>query len=92
LAEHNAAIVFVSVTELDAALARSWNRGFTACAPALCHRNLEPARVPVGVLVAPLIPALTDHEMPVILMVRRRPVPATRVTFRCGCHSGGPSF
>ena len=73
LAEHNAAAVFVSVTTLDGALASKLEP--RASGPA--HRlsaieTLSRARVPVGVLIAPLIPALTDHEMPSILTAAAR--------------------
>jgi DNA repair photolyase len=68
LAQHHAAIVLLSITTLDAALcarmeprASSPKRRLEAIA-ALTH-----AGIPTGVMVAPLIPGLTDHEMPMIL-------------------------
>jgi DNA repair photolyase len=60
--------VFVSVTTLDPALARRMEP--RAAAP---HRRLatiaalREAGVPVGVMVAPIIPALNDHEIERIL-------------------------
>ena len=68
LAKFNAVAVFVSVTTLDAALAAKLEP--RASLPR--HRlaaiaTLARAGVPVGVMVAPVIPALTDHEMPAIL-------------------------
>jgi DNA repair photolyase len=68
LASHNAAAVFVSVTTLDAELARTMEP--RASAPAARLRAIEEltrAGVPVGVMMAPVIPALTDHEAPAIL-------------------------
>jgi DNA repair photolyase len=68
LARDRAAGVFLSVTTLDGDLQRKMEP--RASAP---ERRLEAigalaeARVPVGVLVAPVVPGLTDHEMPAIL-------------------------
>jgi DNA repair photolyase len=68
LARFEAAAVYVSVTTLDASLTPKLEP--RAALPA--HRldvieTLAEAGVPVGVLVAPVIPALTDHEMPAII-------------------------
>ena len=68
LGEHNAVAVYVSVTTLDAKLAR-------VLEPRTSHprrrleaiRQLSEAGIPVGVLVAPIIPALNDHEVPGVL-------------------------
>jgi DNA repair photolyase len=68
LAEHRAAAVYISVTTLDASLAR-------VLEPRAAHPErrlaavaaLAAASVPVGVLAAPVIPGLTDHELPAIL-------------------------
>jgi DNA repair photolyase len=60
--------VFVSVTTLDRRLARSLEP--RAAAPQRrieTIRTLARAGVPVGVLAAPMIPALTDHELESIL-------------------------
>ncbi|HJZ67808.1 MAG TPA: PA0069 family radical SAM protein [Blastocatellia bacterium] len=68
LAEFKAAAVFLSVTTLDADLARvmeprtSTPQNRLAAIEALAREG-----VPVGVLVAPVIPGLTDHEMPSII-------------------------
>ncbi len=68
LARHDAAAVFVSVTSLDADLARSLEpRASTPTARLEAIAALARAGVPVGVAVAPVIPGLTDHEMPSIL-------------------------
>ncbi|MBI4659545.1 MAG: PA0069 family radical SAM protein [Verrucomicrobia bacterium] len=68
LARHQAAAVYVSVTTLDPALTPIMEP--RSSLPALrldAIRTLRNAGVPVGVMVAPVIPALTDHEMPAIL-------------------------
>ena len=68
LARHNAATVYVSVTTLDGALARRMEP--RASQPALrleAIRTLRRAGIPVGVMVAPVIPGLTEHELPAIV-------------------------
>jgi len=68
LARDGAAAVFLSVTTLDPELARKME-------PRASHprerlkavEELAAAGVPVGVMVAPVVPAITDHEMPKIL-------------------------
>jgi DNA repair photolyase len=68
LAEHQAVAVNVSVTTLDAGLQRLLE-------PRASHpherlkaiERLSQAGIPVGVLVAPIIPGLTEHEIPAIL-------------------------
>jgi DNA repair photolyase len=68
LARHGAARVFVSVTTLDGSLGR-------VLEPRASHPGrrlaaieaLSQAGVPTGVLVAPVIPGLTDHELPSII-------------------------
>lgn len=68
LARHNAAAVFLSVTTLDRELARVMEP--RTALPELrleAVRKLSDANIPVGVNVAPVIPGLTDHEMPKIL-------------------------
>ena len=69
LAAHGAAHVMLSVTTLDdrsggrdgAARVASGSGGSTRFA------RCRPAGIPVGVMVAPIIPGLTDHEVPAIL-------------------------
>ena len=64
LAEYSAAAVFVSVTTLDADLARVMEpRTSTPLNRLAAIETLASAGVPVGVMVAPTIPGLTDHEM-----------------------------
>ena len=68
LAAVRAALVFVSVTTLDAELARIMEP--RAAAPAARLRaiaELAEAGVPVCVMNAPIIPGLNDHETPAVL-------------------------
>jgi DNA repair photolyase len=68
LAEHGASRVLVSVTTLDAELARRLEpRAAQPSARLAAIEALACAGVPVGVLIAPVIPALNDHEIPAIL-------------------------
>jgi DNA repair photolyase len=68
LAEHGAAAVHISITTLDGEVARRME-------PRASHprdrlkaiERLAAAGIPVGVMVAPVVPAITDHEMPKIL-------------------------
>jgi DNA repair photolyase len=63
LAAVSAAIVSVSVTTLDAELARILEPRTSAPVARLrAIKTLSQAGVPVGVLTAPVIPGLTDHE------------------------------
>ncbi|MEX1135866.1 MAG: PA0069 family radical SAM protein [Balneolales bacterium] len=68
MAEHHAVKVNLSVTTLDPELARVMEpRTSTPERRLEAIRKLTEAGVPVGVMVAPVIPALTDHEMPAII-------------------------
>ena len=68
LNEHQAAVVMLSITTLDGEVARKME-------PRASHprdrlkaiERLAAAGIPVGVMVAPVVPAITDHEMPKIL-------------------------
>lgn len=68
MAEMNAAMVMMSMTTLDPKLAEKME-------PRTSHpesrlravEKLREAGIPVGVMVAPIIPGLNDHEMPAIL-------------------------
>ncbi len=68
MARRNLAEVFLSITTLDRDLARTMEP--RASAP---HRRLDAIRelaaagIPVGVMTAPMIPGLNDHEMEAIL-------------------------
>ncbi len=81
MARRNLAEVFLSVTTLDKALARAMEP--RASAP---HRRLEAIRalaaagIPTGVMTAPMIPGLNDHEMEAILEAARD-AGATRAGF-----------
>ena len=64
LAQHNAAGVCVSVTTLDAELARVMEPRTSKPADRLeAIEALTKAGVPTGVMVGPVIPGLTDHEL-----------------------------
>src|SRR5213595_2728098 len=68
LAKHNAVAVNVSVTSLDPTLQRVLEPRTTSPQGRLCAiEQLRAAKIPVGVMVAPIIPGLTDHEIPKIL-------------------------
>ena len=68
LASHDAALVFVSVTSLDPKLQHAMEPRTSTPARRLdTIRQLTSAGIPVGVMVAPVIPGLTDHELPAIL-------------------------
>ena len=68
LARDELVSAFVSITTLDAALKRKLEPRAPAPAARLrAVRALREAGVPVGVLVAPIIPAVTDHEIERIL-------------------------
>jgi DNA repair photolyase len=68
LARINAAAVYLSITTLDAELARSMEpRASTPSARLEAMATLAKAGIPVGVLVAPIIPGLNEHEIPAIL-------------------------
>jgi DNA repair photolyase len=68
LAEDGAAVVYLSVTTLEASLQRVLEpRAATPERRLDAIATLAAAGVPVGVLVAPVIPGLTDHELPAIL-------------------------
>jgi DNA repair photolyase len=68
LAHVQAAAVFLSITTLDAQLARRLEpRASSPVRRLTAIHTLTQAGVPVGVMVAPIIPGLTDHEVPAIL-------------------------
>jgi DNA repair photolyase len=68
LAKFNAASVGISVTTLDPKLASKMEPRASAPADRLrAVRELSEAGIPTTVMVAPVIPGLTDQEMPAIL-------------------------
>ncbi len=72
LAQHDAAAVSVSITTLDENLARVMEpRTSTPQLRLNAIEQLAAAGIPAGVMVAPVVPAITDHEMPAILKAAR---------------------
>ena len=68
LARNGAAGVFVSITSLDAELVGRLEPRTTRPAGRLTAiAELAAAGIPTGVMVAPVIPGLTEHEIPAIL-------------------------
>jgi DNA repair photolyase len=68
LARFDAVLVFISVTSLDHELARELEPRASQPARRLAAiETLSAAGIPVGSLIAPVIPGLTDHEMPSII-------------------------
>ena len=68
LARHGAAGVFVSITSLDPELiGRLEPRTSRPSGRLEAIAALADAGIPAGVMVAPVIPGLTEHEMPAIL-------------------------
>jgi DNA repair photolyase len=68
LAKVEGILVFISVTSLDSELAGELEPRASHPARRLAAiESLAAAGIPVGALVAPVIPGLTDHEMPAIL-------------------------
>src|SRR5258705_6337564 len=68
LAKHNAAAVFISLTTLDIELRKVMEPRTSPPAARLATVSaLSQAGIPVGVLIAPVIPGLTDHEIPALV-------------------------
>ena len=68
LARYGAAKVCLSITTLDPEVARIMEpRASTPELRLAAIEHLAKAGVPVGVMVAPVVPAITEHEMPKIL-------------------------
>jgi len=68
LAEHRAVAVFISLTTLNTTLrARLEPRTSPPAARLRTIRKLAEAGVPVGVMIAPVIPAINDHEIPKLI-------------------------
>jgi len=65
LARHRAVAVFISLTTLDPHLRKVMEpRTSPPAARLAAIRELAQAGVPVGVMTAPVIPGLNDHELP----------------------------
>ncbi len=72
LAKFHAASVAISLTTLDATLAKTLEpRASTPSRRLAAIRELTAAGVPVSVLTAPIIPGLNDHEIPALLAAAR---------------------
>jgi DNA repair photolyase len=68
LATHDAAAVNISITSLDPKLQRVLEpRTSSPRARLDAISQLRTAGIPVGVMTAPIIPGLNDHELPAIL-------------------------
>jgi len=68
LASHGAALVMLSITTLDDDLAAVMEPRASRPQRRLdAVRAVAAAGIPVGVMTAPIIPGLTDHEVPAIL-------------------------
>lgn len=68
LASHSAVSINISITSLEVSLQRILEpRTSSPSARLDAIAQLSAAGIPVGVMVAPVIPGLTDHEMPAIL-------------------------
>ncbi len=68
LASKNLIQVFISITSLNEEVRRKMEpRTATAQKKLAVIEKLSGAKVPVGIMNAPVIPGLTDHEMPQIL-------------------------
>lgn len=68
LARHQAVVVMLSVTTLDADLAHKLEPRASAPRQRLeAIRSLREAGIPVGVMTAPIIPGLNDSEIPALL-------------------------
>jgi len=68
LARYGSAAVLMSITSLDAALQQKLEPRTSPPMQRLeALRRLSRAGIPTGVMLAPMIPALNDHEIPAIL-------------------------
>ncbi len=68
LTRHQAAVVFISLTTLDSSLAAKLEpRASLPNHRLAAIQAISQAGVPVGVLLAPVIPGLTDHEIPALI-------------------------
>jgi len=73
LTKYDCAFATISITTLDASLARTMEpRTSTPQLRLDAIATLAEAGIPVSVNVAPVVPALTDHEMPAILAAAKK--------------------
>jgi DNA repair photolyase len=72
MAQYQTVEVFLSITTLDPKIARDMEpRTSTPQARLRAVETLAAHGVPVGVMVAPLIPGINEHEMPAIMQAAR---------------------
>lgn len=86
LAAHQAVTVHLSINSLDSDLARKLEP--RAASPKMRLAAVEAlanAGVPVGVLVAPVIPALNDHEIPAVLAAAKAAGAVSAGPKSCAC-------
>ena len=68
LVQHKSAVVNLSITTLDVDLQRIMEPRTSSPAARLdAVAQLRAAKIPVGVMVAPVIPGINDHEIPAIV-------------------------
>jgi DNA repair photolyase len=73
LAEHDAAVVNVSITSLDDEIRRVMEpRASPPHERLRAMEELAKAGIPVGVMVAPIVPGITDSEIPAIVAAAAR--------------------
>ncbi|HLH55943.1 MAG TPA: radical SAM protein [Verrucomicrobiae bacterium] len=73
LARHNAVMVHLSINSLDRELARKLEPRASLAEQRLAGvEALAAAGVPVGILVAPIIPALNEYEIPAVLAAAKK--------------------
>ena len=88
MARQNLVHVYLSVTTLDAELVGTLEPRTSRPAARLdAIRKLADAGVPVGVMVAPIIPGLNDHEMPAILAAAADAGARVPATCSCDCRT-----
>lgn len=94
LARHGAADVCLTITTLDESVRRTLEpRASTADARLDAVARLSERGVPVGIMIAPVIPGLTDHEIPRILsLARQAGAGFAGYTFLRLPHGVGPLF
>jgi DNA repair photolyase len=68
LARHEAIAVYISIATLDSEIAKKMEpRASTPARRLAAIRELSEAGIPTGLLLAPIVPGLTEHEIPEIL-------------------------
>lgn len=86
MAAKGLASIYVSITTLDRQIARSLEPRAAAPERRLeTLRRLSAAGIPTGVMVAPVIPALTDHVWNAFFNKRRPQAPVKQAMCFCAC-------